>query len=238
MKKILNIPIIDVIPSVEAVLSGQGIPRNKKMDERTVSLAKEAISIYHQKAIPIGIIMEIPKDNFVDIFDGEGKNEVDSPIKSIYQSADDLALFAVTIDEPICSEISVLFKDNDFALGAMLDSAASEGTEMVAQAIENFYRKHLEKIGRFHSSNGIMRFSPGYCGWHISAQKKLFRNLNPENIEITLNSSYLMQPLKSISGVIISGRKEIFEFQDTFFFCKDCATHTCTERIDSLFEHK
>jgi hypothetical protein len=43
-----------------------------------------------------------------------------------------------------------------------------------------------------------------------------------------------MQPLKSVSGVIVAGRIEIFEFDDVFSFCSGCATHDCRDRIRSL----
>jgi len=234
MRKVLNISINDIIPSVKTVLRGQGIPPHVKPDERMIRLTEEAISIFQQKAKPIGLLSEISKDEFTNVFVGDGRNEIDSPIEKIYKVSDEFAIFAVTVGEDICSEILSLFKRNDFAIGSLLDSTASEGTEMAAQVIEDFYKKQLVKSGHFSKIKGILRFSPGYCGWHISAQKKLFQILHPEDIVITLNASFLMQPLKSISGVIITGKKDIFEFEDTFSFCKDCSTHTCRDRIDSL----
>ena len=81
---------------------------------------------------------------------------------------------------------------------------------------------------------GILRFSPGYCGWHVSAQKKLFEYLKPEEIGIGLNESCLMQPLKSISGVIFTGRMEIFEFDDNYPFCSDCTDHACRDRARTI----
>ena len=235
MRKILNISVNDIIPSPETVLRGQGIPRHVKPDERTISLTEEAISIFRQKAKPIGLLSEISRDEFENIFTGEGRNEIDSPIEKIYQTSEKLTIFAVTVGEVVCSEITSLFSRNDFALGSLLDSSASEGTEIAAQVIEDFYKSLLEENGFCSKIQAILRFSPGYCGWHISAQKKLFQVLHPEDVDITLNASYLMQPLKSISGVIIAGKKEIFEFEDTFPFCKDCVTHTCRDRINSLF---
>ncbi len=234
MRKIYNISTEQVIPSIEAVLLGQGIPRSSKPDERTIKLTEEAISVYRQLVKPVAILMEISKNDFESVFVGEGRNEIDSPINPIYLSSDCLALFAVTVGKEVCSEISERFNNNDFALGSMLDSAASEGTEMTAQAIEDIYRQYLIETGKFNSDSGILRFSPGYCGWHISAQRKLFQTLRPEEIRITLNDSFLMQPLKSISGVIIFGKKEIFDFDDNFSFCIDCSTHTCRDRVQAV----
>jgi hypothetical protein len=79
-----------------------------------------------------------------------------------------------------------------------------------------------------------LRYSPGYCGWHVSGQRKLFDYLLPEEIGITLRESFLMQPLKSISGVVIAGRRQIFDFENTFDFCDDCSTWTCRERISAI----
>jgi len=234
MRKILNISIDSVVPDFSAVLKLQGFPDGIKPDERLLKLIGKAILAYKQKAIPMGIIMEVQKEEFEEIFIGEGRNELGSPVKPIFYKSDDLALFAVTIDEDVCEEITKSFQLNDFVHGSLLDSVASEGTEMAAQELEDYYKQHLTKIGRFNSNNGILRFSPGYCGWHISSQRKLFQYLKPEDIGITLNDSFLMQPIKSISGVIISGKKEIFEFEDTFSFCRDCATNICKERIKSM----
>ncbi|MDI6808800.1 MAG: vitamin B12 dependent-methionine synthase activation domain-containing protein [Candidatus Eisenbacteria bacterium] len=236
MRRILHIPVQEVIPSLSAVLEGQGIPRSSEPDARTKQLAQDARLVFEEKAQPAGVVMEIARDEFKIVFEGEGRNEDESPVSPIYQASDALALFVVTIGESVCNEISRMFREKDSAFGSMLDSAASGGTEMTAQAVEDFYHKQLKDSGRLNEGQGTLRFSPGYCGWDISAQKKLFGVLNPEEIGITLNDSYLMEPIKSISGVIIVGRKDIFKFEDVFSFCRDCGTHDCQERIKKLFD--
>lgn len=236
IQRILHIPSHDVIPSMGAILEGQGIPRWVQPDERTRQLAQDALSIYKEAAIPVGVVMAISRDRFAPVFDGEGRNEDASPVGPILCEGDDLALFAVTLGGKISQEISRKFENQDYALGTMLDAAASEGAEMAALVVENSYRRHLLESGRFDGRHGTLRFSPGYCGWHISAQRKLFQALEPGDIGITLNESYLMTPVKSISGVIISGKKSIFDFEDVFSFCRDCATHSCRDRARALSE--
>lgn len=56
----------------------------------------------------------------------------------------------------------------------------------------------------YHHTN---RFSPGYCGWHVSEQRKLF-SLFPvaDPCGVHLTESSLMLPIKSVSGVIGIGR--------------------------------
>lgn len=50
------------------------------------------------------------------------------------------------------------------------------------------------------------RYSPGYCGWRVEEQKQLFRLLPPDFCGVRLTDSALMQPLKSVSGIIGLGR--------------------------------
>jgi len=219
-------------------LSALGIPEDQNPGQRTVRLADDGVAMYRKLAAPTGVIMDISVIDFEEVYHGEGRNEAETPLGEIFRSSDSLALFAVTIGKGVSAEIMRLFGDNDFPLGSALDAAASAGTEMTAQALESYYIDFLKKRNGLNSSQGILRFSPGYCGWHITAQKKLFDLLNPAEIGMSLRESFLMQPLKSISGVIVCGRKGIFNFEDSYPFCAECETRSCRERIVDVMEQK
>jgi len=236
MRKRIDIPAGDVVPSIRAVLRGQGVPEGVTLNERMARLASQSVSIYKDLVHPVAVVMEISKNDFETVYNGDGKNETKTPLGNIYKTSDNLALFAVTVGEMVCTKITRLFDENEPAIGSMLDSAASEGAEMAAGAVEAYYGDYLKQMSRFGPSAGILQFSPGYCGWHISAQKKLFEFLRPDDIRIELGETYLMRPLKSISGVIVVGPKEIFEFDDSFPFCRECDTHSCRERIRATLE--
>jgi cobalamin-dependent methionine synthase I len=145
-----------------------------------------------------------------------------------------LSLFAVTLGDAVSNQIDELFKTNEFALGSMLDSAASVAAENVADVVQDRVFDMFMEEKKNHGKTGIMRFSPGYCGWHMSGQRKLFEFLQPEDIGITLLDSYLMKPLKSISGVMVVGGKNIFVFEDSYAFCSQCSSHSCRDRIRTL----
>ncbi|MFH1842515.1 MAG: hypothetical protein ABIF77_04860, partial [bacterium] len=68
----------------------------------------------------------------------------------------------------------------------------------------------------------------------VSGQRALFAALQPETIGITLRPSCLMEPLKSISGVIIGGPAASHLFNDDYRFCTECAEHGCQERQRTL----
>jgi hypothetical protein len=68
----------------------------------------------------------------------------------------------------------------------------------------------------------------------VSGQRALFEFLGPEEIGITLNASCLMQPLKSISGVLVVGAGHIHRFRPTYSFCERCQEKQCRDRIASV----
>jgi hypothetical protein len=64
------------------------------------------------------------------------------------------------------------------------------------------------------------RFSPGYCGWNTLEQHKLFDLFTPGFCGVTLTESALMQPIKSISGIIGIG-KDVKRKSYNCSFCND-----------------
>jgi hypothetical protein len=238
MSEIFEIPVKKTIPTVADVLLEQGIRDLKTANERIRKIAEDSTEDYNKYSRPAGIIREISCGDFDIVYRGEGNNESETPLDLIYPASAGLALFAVTIGEDISKKITSYFDEGEFAAGSMLDSAASAGTDLAADYVESFYKKNLSGNRKYYRNMGLMRFSPGYCGWHISGQKKLFEYLQPDKIGIELTDSCLMKPLKSISGVIVIGLKHIFEFEDNFTFCAVCNDHSCVGRIKSLTENK
>jgi hypothetical protein len=234
MRRVVELPVDNTVPLRQAVLRALGVPGEFSPDERTVALVEDGIRVYRDLAQPVGLLMDISVEDFTPVYFGTGNNAEETPLGNIYESSNGLALFAVTVGERICDEIAHLFDKDDFALGAAVDATASEGTEMAAQAMQSRYNQYLQRRDSLDQSKGILAFSPGYCGWHISAQGKLFEYLDPGEVGISLLKSYLMQPIKSISGVIVFGRISLFDFDDSFPFCSECDERSCRERISKL----
>jgi len=116
----------------------------------------------------------------------------------------------------------------------MLDAVASERADHAAQRLAEDYRAGLVERGETDTETAVLPYSPGYCGWHITGQIRLFDYLVPQKIGMTLNASCLMQPLKSVSGVLVAGAASIHSFDNDFEFCDDCATQDCRARIASV----
>jgi hypothetical protein len=236
MREILEFSPDDLKPEVEAVLRSQGIPPGVDVPDKTIKLAGEAIELFTGLCEAVGLVDEISVSEFGAVYEGEGGNETVTPLEQIYPLADNLALFAVTVGEQVSREIEGLFEESDFALAAMLDTVASESTEIAGILSERRYLEFLVSEHKTFRENVILRYSPGYCGWHVSGQMKLFEYLRPDEIGITLTDSYLMQPLKSISGVMVVGRKEIHDFEMSYPFCENCRTKECRTRIRAIMK--
>jgi hypothetical protein len=104
--------------------------------------------------------------------------------------------------------------------GYILDIIGS----LVVDATADKMQEELELLLRQSGLNITNRYSPGYCGWNVSEQHKLFR-LMPDNFcGIELTKSALMNPVKSVSGIIGIGQKVKYN-NYTCSYCdlKDCS---------------
>lgn len=226
----MNFSINEIIPDREVVYKSQGIKQETKIPQKITDLYDYSLSMFTKDVEPKGIIKEISISEFSQIFQGNGENEEDTPVQHIFPLADYLALFAFTLGKNISDTISGLFSRKDFALAYMLDSIASASADKAASIAELYFLSMLNERKNINESSKTLMYSPGYCGWHISGQKQLFKKLEPESIGISLNKQFLMEPLKSISGVLIAGKKEIHSFDNNFTFCAQCKTFSCIDR--------
>jgi len=137
-------------------------------------------------------------------------------------------LFVVTAGPAVSERIGALFKAHDYPLAAALDAAASLAADGAAQWVQD------RVATRCPPGQGVLRYSPGYCGWHVSGQIELFATLDASEIGVTLTKSCLMDPLKSVSGVIVVGPPSIHHFVHDYDFCADCADHQCRDRIERV----
>jgi hypothetical protein len=234
MREVVGMTPSQVLPTRERLLEQAGIPPAAAPRPQVEELLVNALDLLRHAAEPRGLYASIGIAEFSEVYRGKGWNDPETPLEAIFPEAEALALFAVTLGESLSEQIHRLFESRDFALGHMLDAAASDAVERAGELLEQHYRGALVGAGLVRPEAGLLRYSPGYCGWHMSGQIALFASLNPGEIGIALGESYLMQPLKSMSGVIVAGRREIHNFENNFPFCVDCRDWSCRERIQCV----
>lgn len=217
----------ELIPARSKVLASMGIENSVSVPDDVQFLFNEAMKIFNDLAKPIGLIKQINKETFEEILKGKGQNENKFPLQGIVAKASHLALFVFTLGEKISHEIQQRIREKDYPIGYMLDIIASRSTELAIVVQE---KRFVENIG-FASNQKALLYSPGYCGWHITAQQKIFVYLRPEEINVKLNESSLMSPIKSVTGIMIAGDSETHNFKNNFNFCRSCKTFSCRERM-------
>ncbi len=233
-REIFKFTTEEIAPQRSEIFKAQGMQPEIEPSLMVLHLYDAAEKLFFELARPIGVMAGISIPRFSRIYPGIGRNEPDSLLEHIIPQAHDLVLFAFTLGGEISQKISQLVEKGDFSAGYMLDSVASFCTDKASKVAEQFLLGKLLRIGQADASSRVLLYSPGYCGWHVTGQGKLFEYLHPEEIGITLNESYLMIPLKSISGVLVAGEKNIHSFKNDFPFCKDCQAIPCRQRIASL----
>jgi len=234
VSSIISLDIEKILPPGDAVLRDQGMPEGRPATQRVHDALSDSIEIFASTAKPAAMLQELPAADFETIFKGEGKNAGETPLERVFPRAERLALFALTMGRDVCLRIEELFEKKNFAPGAFLDTVASLAAHNAVVFMEKHYHRGLLARGLTGSDSVVMGYSPGYCGWHISGQKKLFQYLCPGRIDISLNDSFLMNPLKSVTGLLVSGAVDIHLFDNTFPFCTQCRTKSCRQRIKAL----
>ena len=86
----------------------------------------------------------------------------------------------------------------DLLKGYVYDVIGSE----VVEAAADMMQEELKVEAAARGKNITNRFSPGYCGWDVAEQHKLFSFFRDNFCGITLTGSALMNPIKSVSGLI------------------------------------
>ena len=96
-----------------------------------------------------------------------------------------------------------LKEQGDMVRVFIADALGSVIAEKCADQMEKALQESIDKLGWMHTN----RFSPGYCGWHVSQQQLLFPLFQGHTCGVKLTDSSLMVPIKSVSGIIGLGEK-------------------------------
>jgi cobalamin-dependent methionine synthase I len=113
------------------------------------------------------------------------------------------ALFICTSGTEFEAYQQRLKNEGDMVRVFIADALGSVVAERCADVMEESLQESIDKLGWHHTN----RFSPGYCGWHVSQQQLLFPLFGGNTCGVLLTDSSLMVPIKSISGIIGIGKK-------------------------------
>ncbi len=190
--------------------------------QESIQQATEAL-ITH--AAPVALMKPIDVVAFSKVFSGKGQNAENLPLSNIFPNAEQLNLFGGTLGPDLPDMITSSFDSGDYISAYTLNTLASLATDKITSLLEKELSENRKKT---------LAYSPGYCGWNISGQFALFNALQPDVIGLTLNEEGMMQPTKSVSGVLVTGDDDIHLFKPGYDFCEYCRDHNCIPRMRGL----
>lgn len=139
------------------------------------------------------------------------------------KQAESAAAFLCTAGKTISLRSRQLMENGDILEGYVVDVI---GSLTVEKAMDVIHHKYLKKECDGKGVRFSNRYSPGYCEWHVSDQQVLFRLFPEDFCHVSLTPSSLMQPIKSISGIIGIGPSIRF----SKYTCSKCDIKDCIYR--------
>lgn len=140
-------------------------------------------------------------------------------IANAMKDADKYAVFTATIGMEFDLFIKK-FKDEDDILRVFITDAIGS---VLAEATVSYLMRKLEGIAMKEGMKISNNYSPGYCDWFLSEQKKLFTLFPEGSTQITLTDSSLMLPVKSVSGIVAIGKN----VKRREYGCDICKMESC-----------
>ena len=137
------------------------------------------------------------------------------------KNAEELLFFVCTAGKSISDRSKLLIQGEDPARGYIYDQVGIFITEAAGDRMMQSIREELP--AGMKTTN---RYSPGYCHWAVSDQHLLFSLFPSAPCGVTLTESALMNPIKSISGVI--GLGKAVSYRD--YPCTLCLSLNCIYR--------
>jgi hypothetical protein len=154
----------------------------------------------------------------------EGCPPVRGPIAGFLRPARRVAAFVVTVGDEIERLSDEQLRRGSRLEGYVLNSIGSAAADAAVDA--------LADIIYFEEANPeealTPPFSPGYCGLPLEEQISVFAIVNAKAVGVRLLPTMIMQPLKSISGLIGIGISDDVEAHGVP--CQWCDLTTCVMR--------
>ena len=223
-------PLTDILPNVR----DQELARllgSRKGRKFSPSLKKKVKNLKDKTSRLIKPRVHFKKHKIQEISPGVVHLETDLSLKSpklsrTMRGSQEIVCFVGTIGRGIEKETKRLVKKKRLSEAYILDAM---GSVLVENLVDQFQSRLDQHYQNQNKTTGL-RFSPGYCDWPVTEQKKLFELLEPEKARVELTDSCLMQPRKSISGVFGLYSCETGQEWGDYNPCLECKKLDCTAR--------
>jgi cobalamin-dependent methionine synthase I len=156
----------------------------------------------------------------------EGPELKSVKLSKTLKNCKEIICYVATLGDGVEGEVKRLMDDNHLAEAYILDAMAS----VAADNMVTMFHQRMKDVYKNQSKQVTLCFSPGYCDWPITDQKKLFGIFNSNELEVELTDSCFMQPRKSISGVFGITPSDPNPKEQSYNPCLECDRHSCSAR--------
>jgi hypothetical protein len=217
---------IRIQPTIEnhklaKLLGGQKRERLPKSILKKVQAAREKLNKLMKPSLHYRIVKPGVMDKAVVQLD-QTVELTSAKLAKTLKDAEKIVCFVGTIGAGVENEIKRLMGKQKLADAYILDAMASVAVEDMIDRFQDL----METRFNAEDSTVTLRFSPGYCDWPVTQQKKLFNIFDPKQLDVELMDSCLMKPRKSISGVFGVTPQNSVSYNP----CGDCPIRNCDSR--------
>jgi hypothetical protein len=156
----------------------------------------------------------------------EGTKFKSSKLSKTLKNCNEIICYIATLGGEVEDEIKRLMDEKHLSEAYILDAMASVAADNLVGTFHQRMRNEYIRQGK----QVTLCFSPGYCDWPITDQKKLFSMFNGNELDIELTDSCFMQPRKSISGVFGITPPDSNPKEQSYNPCLECNRHSCSAR--------
>lgn len=213
---------------VGEVLRYVGYPSGVKPSRQLQPILDHWVLEAGRRAEPRAVYMVFPivelRPRSLRLLSPAGEVQFNGAVGEFLGASECVAVFIATAGPEVVRLASELLKQGE-SLAAMIVSAV--GSER-AEAAEAVVIEELREQSQICDLAPTLPYSPGYCGMALREQRTLFGLFNGCDVGVTLTEDCLMQPLKSVSGLIGVGPAErVAAFGSP---CDRCELHNCAMR--------
>jgi hypothetical protein len=187
----------------ESVLHFMGYQEADEATGPVIGIVREQLENLSRFSDYWGAALEVPiqiieKDR-IQLRAGDGNVWLTSTqIPTIVRNCKSVVILLVTAGQDVSNESQRLWKGADPLPGFVLDAVASAMAVELMKTLTHQVFKGASK----RQLGTTLRVGPGYTGWNIEDQAGLFSCFADQDIPVSLNSSMVMEPQKSLLGLV------------------------------------
>ncbi len=214
---------VAVTATEERVLNSLSNAENSSPSPRTLRTVQKSLKIVKEMGPAQAIWTVLPLHHHHNGTTLQGRIQLTSrKINRTFRHCSKAVVFAMTLG-PEIDQLIEETQSKNVSRGVVLDRAASIAAE---QTVEAFHKKVKQCCGPDMATTH--RYSPGYCDWPIDDQKRIASVLPLEKCGIRVGSTSLLQPRKSVTGIIGIGPRGVVTQNGNA--CKLCGHRYCSFR--------